>query len=788
MTHNIQSVFYDLLDQHNRIITSDSVKVDINKPIDELKRVVYIDNSNQPALELCDYTNLFVYPPGSTDYSGQSISDNTRIYQLLSSSQPDDSIILVARPPTHLLYTVQSAKLTPTVESLTQWFISLVHDPRLHLQLKADHRVPWPLDPYNNQWQLTSRDDALINFVQCLFTRWFIKEKSHVYEDRRDNPLLVVHGSPGCGKSRFLDEVAKLMVNKHRLQQLQSHIVLKYLPQISLPGKLSPPYNHPNTTVDPALFTEFLQYYSNCIPITTTYNSPTRYCKAIDDETPDVGIALRVLLSYFYTAISNDDDWLIIVQQFENAFQRTELDLTLAIYTIKWHSQLTNCNVLLLIDELMKCSRTDNHNNQEPVPYNSNLNKVMQQVGSALYLNSVLVSTLDQVALTESIRRSGRNIEYIQLKPVDGLLLFDRSTCLDVTNVVVRRLISDCNGHPHTLKLLNDTYNNPRFGWPELLSFHLPYLAYRDMLQSLGFGININLSIDEVVPALLCMKVQLSDKAWFSERTYSDLVAEGRYINSKGEDMYVIPTLSYIALYRFAVFAEFSESEIVQLIGRHLRDIILHDFNFNQSFEHFHAHWEALRRTVQFYYDTKIHHPTRLRSILDYYNNPFGYWLYTALYNRHEFATSSFMVGPTELKQLDHQWRVDTVLSMDNVIMPGDNNPGFDLAIPVSGVDGNGIANTQLQLIELKYSQPQCNSTIDMIEIRNKHKQAMKCIGNNMLVNNVYLIFVCYRNLQLELKGKTEELPRNVLVLDRNDLDRLYGPSLVSRPHLICPL
>ena len=98
MTHNIQSVFYDLLDQHNRIITSGSIEVDINKPIDELKRAVYsITKNNLP--ERFYSINLHIYPPNTTDYSGQSVSAKTRIYQLLSSSQPDDSIILVARPP-----------------------------------------------------------------------------------------------------------------------------------------------------------------------------------------------------------------------------------------------------------------------------------------------------------------------------------------------------------------------------------------------------------------------------------------------------------------------------------------------------------------------------------------------------------------------------------------------------------------------------------------------------------------------------------------------------------------
>ena len=67
MNHNIQGVVYDLLDQHNRIITSGSVEVDINKLIDELKRTVFSENDNK--LPGCKATDLYVYPPGTTDYS-----------------------------------------------------------------------------------------------------------------------------------------------------------------------------------------------------------------------------------------------------------------------------------------------------------------------------------------------------------------------------------------------------------------------------------------------------------------------------------------------------------------------------------------------------------------------------------------------------------------------------------------------------------------------------------------------------------------------------------------------
>ena len=542
MTHNIQSVFYDLLDQHNRVITSDSVEVDINKPISELKRAVFSENDNK--LPGCKATDLYVYPPGATDYIEQSeCTAEDTIEDVLGRSIPitvDTSsntkrarkqkyIILVARPPAQLLHTVQSAKQIPTVESLTEWFISLTNDPGLHLQLKADHRISWPLDFDNNLYQLTSRDDALINLVLRLFTRWYTRTNTDImHEDRRDNPLLATHGSPGCGKSRFLDEVAKLMVNNHRLQDLRSHIKLNYISPKSSPAKL-PGHDNQHDTTDEhdkqrdAEYIKFLQCHNNCIPITVTYNSPTFYHKLIDCNTADAGIALRVLLSYFYTSIGRDNNWPIIVDQFNNVFTFETLDLVLAYNVIQYHSKSTSCNVLLLVDELVKCSPTVKHET-ETILDTSNISKVMAQIGNVLSLSplfSALVTTLDQVALIQSTLRSGRNIQYIQLKPIDGIQLFRSSSkSIDVSNVVVQRLISDCNGHPLTLTVFSDTYHDPRAGWPALLSsssLH-PNQAYYQMLHRLTDSIyrqsriHINPTINEVVPALLCMKIQLSDK------------------------------------------------------------------------------------------------------------------------------------------------------------------------------------------------------------------------------------------------------------------------------------
>lgn len=95
---NLQDVFYELQDVHNNPITSGSVKIDINEPIDELKRAVY--NANDTSLPSnCRYTNLHVYAAGTTDYTAKPASAKTRIRQLLSAMQPDDFVILVLHPP-----------------------------------------------------------------------------------------------------------------------------------------------------------------------------------------------------------------------------------------------------------------------------------------------------------------------------------------------------------------------------------------------------------------------------------------------------------------------------------------------------------------------------------------------------------------------------------------------------------------------------------------------------------------------------------------------------------------
>ncbi len=188
MTHNIQSVFYELLDQHNNIITSGSVEIDTNKPIDALKRAVYSANDTSLPSN-CRYTHLHVYPPGTTDYSAQAVSAKTRIDQLLSTCQPDDSIILVARPPlSNCLHNIPS-----DVQQLSKQDDEFEYWSRLSQGIIKDNAID--LSP--------STALGMENLPSKVYVR---KHYEGIYNQMlKLSPKyrVIIRGTPGIGKSMF---------------------------------------------------------------------------------------------------------------------------------------------------------------------------------------------------------------------------------------------------------------------------------------------------------------------------------------------------------------------------------------------------------------------------------------------------------------------------------------------------------------------------------------------------------------------------------------------------------
>ena len=213
MTHNIQSVFYDLLDQHNRMITSDSVEVDINKPISELKRAVYIENDNK--VPGCKATDFHIYPPNTTDYIEQSeCTAEDTIEDVLGRSIPiavdtntttkrarkQKYIILIARPPPPL--PVSSQSITSDMQQLPEQDVNCQYWCKL---LQADIE--------NNAIDLTPATALgmqhfpskvyIRNHYDCIYNRMLQMEPTYRF---------IVRGTPGIGKSMF----AVYLMYRHR--------------------------------------------------------------------------------------------------------------------------------------------------------------------------------------------------------------------------------------------------------------------------------------------------------------------------------------------------------------------------------------------------------------------------------------------------------------------------------------------------------------------------------------------------------------------------------------------
>lgn len=693
--------------------------------------------------------------------------------------------------------------------SMTEWFLALPgRFDNLQLRDMSAAYTPWTLDtdPVTDSRPLVSRHEALLNVVQRMFTRWLTRrrkgESKKAIDTRSDDPIHATHASPGSGKSRFLDEVAVLIKSRDRLLEFMQQVQMDYVSPTVTPNgpeQVQQRSDDNNTTRD-ELYTVFVDWVVDTVPLTVTYIGATEYYELLDAK-PEAGLFLRVMVSYFYQPFSDGAGtlWTDIAQCFVQEQADVVGDLSTAINVMRYHRGDPSLRVLLLIDELAQCGDDTNATTLKAA-----MITLLRAIGKALLGFGVqfysLVTSLDQDAIMKCTHQSKRAIKYTQLKPINGLELFEQivqpRTLWD--HPVIRRLITDCNGHPLLLQKLYEFLSNQL--WYATMPWHDPATCkqmYQDMLQdftsllstSTTHRLKLVPTMQIVVPALLCCEVEYNDTAWgHDSRTYSDLVAEGQYIYSASDqDRYMIPTLSVIALYRFAKDTRRPNDAREQQVRNLLKLIILTDFNFNdEQFELFHARWEALRRTLLSYYDDKSTEKSGQDSIVNYYT-PILHSV-PAKKNDRDPTGTFVLSSTTTTKQMATQWRTGQPLESNVVMQPAKNNPGFDLAIPVCSSSAANSPADQLHLIEMKYSRPDLNRYVTLKEITDKHKLAIERIGNAMPGDKVYLVFACYRPLHKDLEQSANQLPANVLLLDRRGLNRLYGPTLASRQHFATPL
>lgn len=138
-----------------------------------------------------------------------------------------------------------------------------------------------------------------------------------------------------------------------------------------------------------------------------------------------------------------------------------------------------------------------------------------------------------------------------------------------------------------------------------------------------------------------------------------------------------------------------------------------------------------------------------------------------------------------------------------SIVLPALNNPGFDVLVLESDDRGSRFA----VCIECRYSYPSSSTQISVEDIVEKYDLTIGELKSRFAElglsseKQVFLVVAAFRNItaaaitkkvyekfaspNLKLKYASSGLMPNIVLLGKEELKRLYTPTLVSRPQFI---
>ena len=81
--------------------------------------------------------------------------------------------------------------------------------------MRLKKNEPFKVDTRDRKFEFIERSDQIESI------RFFLKKQRSVTIDQRRektvNPIMIIHGSPGSGKSRFIDEISQVLNDENSL-------------------------------------------------------------------------------------------------------------------------------------------------------------------------------------------------------------------------------------------------------------------------------------------------------------------------------------------------------------------------------------------------------------------------------------------------------------------------------------------------------------------------------------------------------------------------------------------
>jgi len=620
------------------------------------------------------------------------------------------------------------------------------------------------------------REASLTALCDAFSTRLQIKKANPSTTDRKANPIVAIAAGPGAGKTRFIDACMTL-------------------------GKVGSPIDLAAVCPDQDLHKEL----ERCIPIPVTYNSFCAPSGLESNLSLEHSLICRMLYSYFCWANVPFD-------KFFQSFCRVAPEFDFVSTLGQVVSAIGNDGqqpVFLAVDELMKATAIS----RDVMPLLTYIGSVLDNRPSF----HAMVSSLDPDVVGNITASSGRPVRWVSLSPMSykhsieavakhGLQFVVNKGTMEHPELVersleseecraVRAVIADCNGHPRSLEAALDilrTYSVNGDKSPK------PLPPYSQLIDQLAIAVEAIYdsaimacpSIDELVsPALWSDSIDFEGSPHDRQGapTYSSYIASGLYLNSKLQT-HGIPLLSPLLLR--VILNNRPKWRLADCIKALLSmDEVRWPDGF--AYERFHAQWECLWRELH-----RMHGKNET-SLLEFYG---------LASTKSVFKDVYFQVAPKAVAQLGSDLTDDTAqvdLKTAICLPKKPDQAGFDLAtvetvtaVASKGKEAAAAAaaarpEVQMKLLlchECKYSlrdRPKSHLP-QMLEAKYKNwKEQMEkwtTINDEAKLVHKRLIAVVFRTPSEHAPVTDKE---DMLVVVRRQLEKLYGPTLASRPQFL---
>jgi len=492
--------------------------------------------------------------------------------------------------------------------------------------LKNDRTIPTSvlkIGSVDNSMQFIERDDSIEEL--CNYLQGRVSGTSPTKKEQ--NSIIASSAAPGAGKSTFIEKLSNLSISDN-------------LPKIK-------------------------EIWKESIFINVTFNAASELI-INPNINPDQKYNFkneffrRLLWSYFLHCSFSEK----LFQDYDISDLNTEIVFDTIFYDMKNNYHKTR--IFLCVDEIARLG------NNNVIYLCSELGKMLDTYG----LNfNLFITSLDKVLLNQTTTATGRSISYVYLPSLSeegSLSLFSNSS----NNITLRKMILCCAGHPRTLSLLFNFYAN-NFNYDDFNTTFARFLQYRYQY----FFVN-EISVKYVLKA---EHISVDEKIE-NDRTVSDYVKDGYFLNSYERQNTIVPYTSAFALYKFA-----SENPSSQF-SHALFKILNNNSDEGLGFEVFHACWEILFRLV---------HPNKFPSYffdalkdISLRSEPVSRTL-KKLNNNFANFKGSFRHNNVPFKIMDYFTSVISFIT---------NNPGFDFLIFEEIKDSSNNVHTLTLTFEVKFS------------------------------------------------------------------------------------